>query len=53
MRPACDAGWKVEGRVRAIAGALVLVGLGLSFLDARWLWLDAFVGANMLQSGLA
>jgi hypothetical protein len=32
---------------------LVLVGLGLSLLDLRWLWLVAFVGVNLLQSGLS
>lgn len=52
LRPANDAGWAVEGRVRSIAGAMVLAGLGLSLLDARWLWLVAFVGANLLQSGI-
>jgi len=53
FRPACEAGWPVESTVRAIAGLLVLVGLGLSFLDLRWLWLVAFVGVNLLQSGLS
>jgi hypothetical protein len=52
MRHASDAGWAVESRVRSIAGAMVLAGLGLALLDARWLWLVAFVGANLLQSGL-
>lgn len=52
LRPAREAGWPVENAVRSIAGLLVLVGLGLSLLDNRWLWLVAFVGANLLQSGL-
>lgn len=43
----------MESTVRLIAGALVLAGLGLSLLDRRWLWLDVFVGANLLQSGLS
>ncbi|HVA38515.1 MAG TPA: DUF2892 domain-containing protein [Candidatus Dormibacteraeota bacterium] len=51
-RPACNNGWGVESKVRAIAGTLVLASLGLSLLDHRWLWLTAFVGANLLQSGL-
>lgn len=53
LRPACEAGWPVERAVRSIAGLLVLVGLGLSLLDNRWLWLVAFVGANLLQSGIS
>jgi hypothetical protein len=52
LRPAREAGWPVESAVRSIAGSIVLVGLGLSLLDTRWLWLVAFVGANLLQSGL-
>ena len=52
LRPACEAGWRVESAVRSIAGSIVLVGLGLSLLDSRWLWLVAFVGVNLLQSGL-
>lgn len=53
-RPAVSRGWAVEGRVRAIAGTLVLVSLGLAVvIDMRWLWLTAFVGANLLQSGIS
>jgi hypothetical protein len=52
FRPAREAGWRVESAVRSIAGTIVLVGLGLSLLDARWLWLVAFVGVNLLQSGI-
>ena len=51
-RPAVDRGWTVESRVRSIAGTLVLIGAALSLLDIRWLWLVAFVGVNLLQSGL-
>lgn len=51
-RPAVDRGWTIESRVRSIAGTLVLIGAGLSLLDIRWLWLVAFVGVNLLQSGL-
>ena len=33
------------------AGAIILISLGLSQLHhPYWLWLTAFVGANMLQS---
>ena len=52
LRPAREAGWPVENAVRTIAGLLVIAGLGLSLLDHRWLWLVAFVGVNLLQSGL-
>ena len=48
-----DRGWQVESRVRAIAGTLVLASLALSLLDRRWLWLTAFVGANLVQSGIS
>lgn len=52
-RPAVERGWAVESRVRTIAGTLVLIGTALAaFVDVRWLWLVAFVGANLLQSGL-
>lgn len=53
LRPATAAGWRIEAAVRAIAGALVLASLLLSLIDRRWLWLTAFVGANLLQSGLS
>ena len=52
LKPACQAGWPVESAVRSIAGLIILAGLGLSLLDIRWLWLVAFVGVNLLQSGL-
>lgn len=30
---------------------MVLLSLGLAvYIDIRWLWLTAFVGANLLQS---
>ncbi|TAM88107.1 DUF2892 domain-containing protein [bacterium] len=52
---ACSAhsnGWRIEARVRSIAGAMILASLGLALVDHRWLWLTAFVGANLLQSGI-
>ena len=52
FRPARERGWRVESAVRSIAGTIVLAALGLSLLDRRWLWLVAFVGLNLLQSGL-
>ncbi len=46
-----------ESGVRILAGTFVLLSLALgveaspAFQSARWLWLTAFVGANLLQSG--
>jgi hypothetical protein len=49
-----------ERLVRIVAGSFVLVSLALAwrFDDVRlfdgptWLWFTAFVGANLLQSGV-
>ncbi|HOD11693.1 MAG TPA: DUF2892 domain-containing protein [Candidatus Omnitrophota bacterium] len=41
----------VERYLRGIAGAVVLISVALAvFVDSRWLWFTAFVGANLLQS---
>lgn len=41
----------IDRAVLAFAGLMVLVSLALSQLhSAYWLWLTAFVGANLLQS---
>lgn len=41
-----------ERVVRVFAGAVILVSLGLAVTaSVNWLWLTAFVGANLLQSG--
>ena len=46
-----------ERLVRIFAGSFVLASLALGaeaspmFVDARFLWVIAFVGANLLQSG--
>lgn len=41
----------LERQIRAIAGTFILASLALSqWVDARFLWLTAFVGANLLQS---
>lgn len=43
--------------VRIVAGLFILISLSLGlegsplFVDARWLWFTAFVGANLFQSG--
>jgi len=47
----------IEKTIRIFAGAVVLVSLGLGaaaspfFHSVNWLWLTAFVGANLFQSG--
>ena len=47
----------VERAIRIMAGTFILLSLGLGvegsplFADGRWLWLTAFVGANLFQSG--
>ena len=41
----------IDRIVLAFAGSMVLVSLGLSLVHhPAWLWLTAFVGANLLQS---
>ncbi len=41
----------IDRLVLAFAGALVLISLLLSqLLGPAWLWLTAFVGANMFQA---
>lgn len=48
--------WQI---VRVIAGAFILISLALGvesspiFHSHYWLWFTAFVGANLLQSGLS
>lgn len=43
----------LERRIRMIAGTLVLASLALGhWVDSNWLWLAAFVGANLLQSSI-
>ena len=41
----------IDRAVMAFAGALVLISLALAItLSPLWLWLTAFVGANLLQA---
>ncbi len=41
----------IDRIVFAAAGTMILLSVALAvFHDQRWLWLTAFVGANMLQS---
>jgi Protein of unknown function (DUF2892) len=42
----------IESVVRIFAGVVVLISLALATLvSLNWLWLTAFVGANLFQSG--
>jgi hypothetical protein len=39
--------------IRAIAGAFILISLLLAiYINQKWLWFTAIVGANLLQSSL-
>lgn len=41
----------MERWIRLIAGTFILVSLALAvFVDKRWLFFTAFVGANLIQS---
>ena len=42
----------IERTVRIFAGTVVLASLALAVtVSLNWLWLTAFVGANLFQSG--
>ena len=41
----------LENRIRLIAGSFILISLALAiWVNIHWLWLTAFVGANLIQS---
>ena len=41
----------MERWIRLIAGTFILISLALAvFVDQRWLFFTAFVGANLIQS---
>jgi hypothetical protein len=41
----------VERGLRAMAGVMILISLGLAhWISLYWLWLTAFIGANLFQS---
>lgn len=41
----------VERGLRVLAGTITLLSLALAhWVSPQWLWLTAFVGANLLQS---
>jgi hypothetical protein len=48
--------WQV---VRVVAGSFILLSLALGvqgspiFQSSNWLWFTAFVGVNLLQSGIS
>lgn len=43
----------IENQIRAFAGTVVLASLALAHYESpNWLWLTAFVGANLLQSSI-
>lgn len=42
---------KLENAIRILAGAMILFSLALAhWVNPQWLWLAAFVGANLIQS---
>ncbi|HCC47406.1 MAG TPA: DUF2892 domain-containing protein [Elusimicrobia bacterium] len=42
---------RMNDALRLLAGFMVLLSLGLTvYVDGRFIWLTAFVGANLLQS---
>ena len=46
-------GVTVDRIVHVFAGTFILASLALAhFHNPNWLWLTAFVGANLLQSGI-
>lgn len=47
-----EASMTIEKVVRIFAGAVILASLALAVtVSLGWLWLTAFVGANLFQSG--
>ena len=43
----------LERKIRLIAGSLVLISVALAhWVSSEFLWLTAFVGANLFQSAL-
>ncbi len=41
----------IDRAVMAFAGVMILVSLALAhYVSPQWLWLTAFVGANLLQA---
>jgi hypothetical protein len=43
----------VDRTVHLVAGLMVLLSIALAhFVSPAWIWLTAFVGANLAQSGV-
>jgi hypothetical protein len=43
----------IERYIRIIAGSFILISLALAhWVNPKWLWFTAFVGANLFQSGI-
>ena len=43
----------VNKMLHILAGAFILISLVLAhYVNPKWLWFTAFVGANLFQSGL-
>ncbi len=43
----------LERKIRMIAGSFILMSLGLAhWVSPQFLWVTAFVGANLLQSSI-
>jgi len=43
----------IDRIVLAFAGSVILISLGLAHLHSpNWLWVSAFVGANLLQASV-
>jgi hypothetical protein len=44
----------VDRYLRMIAGALIVVSLGLSqYVDPRWMYFTVFIGLNLFQSAFS
>lgn len=44
----------IDKAVLAFAGSMTLISLALAYyVNTNWLWLTAFVGANMLQASFS
>lgn len=42
---------RIEDAIRILAGTMILSSLALAhWVSPNWLWLTAFVGANLVQS---
>jgi len=43
----------IDNQIRVIAGSFILLSLILAYFHSHyWLWFTAFVGFNLMQSGI-